>query len=215
MSRILLADDSPHAQRMGERILRAEGHDVVTVTDGAAAIERLAEADPDLILADAYLPGKSGYDICEYAKKHPRHRHARVVLIAGLLERVDEELAEIAGVDLVLKKPFEASALIAAIKPLVEAAAADRAARPEVEIDPEPPPAATAPEPAADVKPDATAGSSQDVTAAPEPEPAPTSAPFADIDAERVRAAVVVALDRAMPALIDELTEKVLIALGR
>jgi len=38
MSRILLADDSPHAQRMGERILREEGFEVVSVTDGETAL---------------------------------------------------------------------------------------------------------------------------------------------------------------------------------
>ena len=40
MSRILLADDSPHAQRMGERILREEGFEVVSLTDGDAALWR-------------------------------------------------------------------------------------------------------------------------------------------------------------------------------
>ena len=63
MSRILLADDSPHAQRMGERILREEGFEVVSLTDGEAALLRLADVDPDLILADVFLPGKSGW-IC-------------------------------------------------------------------------------------------------------------------------------------------------------
>ena len=47
MSRILLADDSPHAQRMGERILREEGFEVVSLTDGDTALLRLADVDPD------------------------------------------------------------------------------------------------------------------------------------------------------------------------
>jgi len=56
MSRILLADDSPHAQRMGERILREEGFEVVTVTDGETALIRLEDVDPDVVLADVFLP---------------------------------------------------------------------------------------------------------------------------------------------------------------
>ena len=52
MSRILLADDSPHAQRMGERILRDEGHEVITVSDGLVAMLRLKDAQPDIIIAD-------------------------------------------------------------------------------------------------------------------------------------------------------------------
>jgi CheY-like chemotaxis protein len=60
MSRILLADDSPHAQRMGELILREEGYEVVTITDGATVLLRLPDVDPDLILVDVTMPTKSG-----------------------------------------------------------------------------------------------------------------------------------------------------------
>ena len=61
MSRILLADHSPHAQRMGERILRDEGFEVATVTDGETAVLRLKDLAPDMILADISLPSRSGY----------------------------------------------------------------------------------------------------------------------------------------------------------
>src|SRR5579863_3545916 len=181
MSRILLADDSPHAQRMGERILREEGFEVASVTDGDTALLRLADVDPDVVLADVFLPGKSGFDVCRYVKAHPRHRHARVVLTAGLLEPFNEDEARLAGCDAILKKPFEASVVLAAIQPLIAAAQLDR------DTLPPPPPE---PEPAAPVVP-----------ALPPPDP------------ERVRAAVTLALDAAMPALIDELTHRVLSAL--
>jgi len=96
MSRILLADDSPHAQRMGERILTGEGFEVVTVSDGDSALVRLEDADPDLVLADIVMPKRSGYEICQYVKISPRHRHTRVVLTAGVQDKVDE--AEVARV---------------------------------------------------------------------------------------------------------------------
>lgn len=231
MSRILLADDSPHAQRMGERILREEGYEVVSLTDGETALLRLEDVDPDVILADVFLPGKSGFDICRYVKSHPRHRHVRVVMTAGLLERFDEGEAKNAGCDGILKKPFEASLLVRTIKPLVSEAHLSRgmfaeeakpaapkpagekkyaASKPltEKKEPPKPAPAETAsPEPAApQAKPS-------------EPEPAQSPRPDAavvapPVDPERVRAAVTVALDAALPALIDEITERVLIALG-
>jgi len=69
MSRILLADDSPHAQRMGERILRDEGHEVVVVSDGKVAVLRLEDAQPDLIIADISMPEVSGFELCEYVKR--------------------------------------------------------------------------------------------------------------------------------------------------
>src|ERR1035441_6330482 len=127
MSRILLVDDSPHAQRMGERILSDEGYEVVTVSNADSALIRLDDVDPDVVLADTVMPGRTGYEICQYLKMSPRHRYVRVILTAGVLEAFDEERARLAGSDGTLKKPFEASALLAAVKPLSESAVKDRA----------------------------------------------------------------------------------------
>ncbi len=189
MSRILLADDSPHAQRMGERILREEGFEVVSLTDGNAAMLRLADVDPDLILADVFLPGKSGFELCRHVKGDPRFKHVRVVLTAGLLEPFDEDEAKRAGCDAILKKPFEASKVVSTIDPLVKEAQLARGLFAEAD----------------------SFRAFQRLRplhqAAPEP-PAP------HIDPERVRAAVTLALDAALPAMIQEITERVLIALG-
>ena len=130
MSRILLADDSPHAQRMGERILRDEGHEVITVSDGLVAMLRLKDAQPDLIIADISMPEVSGYELCEYVKNNGG---APVFLTAGAVEPVDE--AEVARVraDGVLKKPFEASLLLEAIGRFATVKTAQRSARPRRE----------------------------------------------------------------------------------
>lgn len=189
---ILLADDSPHAQRMGERILREEGFEVVTITSGAQAISTIEELRPDAILADVFLPELNGYDLCRFVKQHPAHRHTGVVLIAGLLEPVDESQVKSCGCDAVLKKPFEASAVLETVKPLIDRARFGRglfsAAMPQ-EPQPVEPPAQAAPAPAG-------------------------SATRPDLDPEAIRAAVTLALDRSLPALIEEITEKVLVALG-
>ena len=188
MSRILLADDSPHAQRMGERILREEGFEVVSLTDGDAALHRLSDVDPDLILADVFLPAKSGMELCRHVKSDPALRHVRVVLTAGLLEPFDEEEAMRAGCDAILKKPFEASKLLETIQPLAREAQLARGLFAEAFAS-----AAASPSGAQS-----------------EPPPAPAS----EIDPERVRAAITLALDAALPAMIQEITERVLIALG-
>lgn len=204
MSRILLADDSPHAQRMGERILLEEGFEVVTVTDGETALIRLADADPDLIMADVFLPLRSGYDICRYIKNHPRHWHARVVLLAGLLEPIDDALAAEVQADAILKKPFEASVVMDTIRPLIEAAQFARG------LFGDPVPAAsvtveTLPSPVAF----ATSGAATAAVAV--AAPAKVSP---ELDPERIRAAITLALDASLPAMIEEITERVMVALG-
>ncbi len=119
MSRILLADHSPHAQRMGERILRDEGFEVVTVTDGDTALLRLKDIEPDLILADISLPSRNGYEICDYVKNSGKYPDTRVVLTAGPLVPLDQARATQVRSDGFVKKPFEASMLIEAVQPLL------------------------------------------------------------------------------------------------
>lgn len=172
MSRILLADDSPHAQRMGERILRDEGHEVITVSDGRVAMLRLQDAEPDLIVADVSMPEVSGYELCEYVKSHGG---APVFLTAGAVEPVDEKEVERVRADGVLKKPFEATILLEAVGRFVSGKKAKAAQRPGA---------------------------------------APASRSVAVIDPEQIRAAVTVALDSAMPALIDHITAGVIAALA-
>jgi CheY-like chemotaxis protein len=185
MSRILLVDDSPHAQRMGERILSEEGYEVVTVSNADSALIRLDDVDPDVVLADVVMPGRTGYEICQYLKMSPRHRHVRVILTAGVLETLDESAAARVEADGTLRKPFEASALTAAVKPLAEAAAQDRAAMAPRE------------------------SGSRDRA------PIVASAPFvAVVDEEQVRAAVTVALDASMAVMADEIASRVLAALA-
>jgi CheY-like chemotaxis protein len=189
MSIILLADDSPHAQRMGERILREEGFEVWSVADEPTALARLAVANPDLVIADVFLPGGGGLDLCRQIKK--LHGHMRVILTAGLLEPLDEEEARAAGCDAILRKPFEASVAIGTIRPLVQEAKLARGLFAEAL-------AADRPAPVSDA-----AISDQPAPAAPVPP-----------DPERVQAAVTLALDAALPNLVREITEKVLVALG-
>jgi CheY-like chemotaxis protein len=192
MTRILLADDSPHAQRMGERILREEGFEVVTVTDGQTVMMRLADVDPDVVFADVSLPRKSGYDICREIKQRPRHKHIRVILTAGLLETFDDAQAAAVHCDGILKKPFEASVVMETLKPLVESAQKDRGEFRST----------FAPE-SDGVVPVKVVTDLADL--------APS---LSEVDVERVRAAVTLALDAALPAMIDKITEQVLVALG-
>jgi CheY-like chemotaxis protein len=191
MSRVLLADDSPNAQRMGERILREEGFEVVSVTDGETAFLRLNDVLPDVILADAYLPTRSGFDLCRYIKGQASLRHIGVVLTAGVLEPFDEAAARESGCDAILRKPFEASSVVETIKPLVEASRFARGLFGAHQADQK------------------AAVESAIARAVAEERSKP-----AEVDPERVRAAITLALDASFPRIVEEITERVLVALG-
>ncbi len=170
MSRILLADDSPQALRLAEQILTSQGIEVVSVTDGAIALRRLSDVNPDLLITDVYLPTKSGFDLARYLRSQAQYRHVPVIFAAGPADEFDEQDAKNAGADVVLRKPFEASALLGAVETLL--------------------------------KQSATAGKNGHASRSTGP------------DRHTIRAAVTMALESAMPSLIEELTERVLLALA-
>ncbi|MCU0229072.1 MAG: response regulator, partial [Bryobacterales bacterium] len=110
---------------MGERILREEGYEVVTVTDGETAILRVKDVNPDVVIVDAFLPQVSGYDLCGFIKKQSQHSHVRVLLTSTALERVDEDHMYRVGADGQLKKPFEASVMLKSLKDLISGSEKD------------------------------------------------------------------------------------------
>ncbi len=182
-ARILLADDSPHAQRIGQRILLGERFEVELCPDGAHLYPMLDDFDPDVVIVDVFLPNRSGYEICHWIKSNPRYEAMRVALTAGILEPLDEAEARAAGCDAIIRKPFEASEVLKVILPLVDAAHYARG-----------------------------------LFAAPQGAlPGPlrlTGAAKPELDPDKIQAAVQLAMEAALPAMIKEVTERVLAALG-
>jgi CheY-like chemotaxis protein len=113
--KILLADDSVTAQNMGRKILADAGYDVVTVNNGSAALKRIAEIKPDLIVLDVYMPGYSGVEVCQRLKDSAETAHIPVLLTVGKLEPFKPEEARRVKADGHIVKPFEASELLTAI----------------------------------------------------------------------------------------------------
>jgi CheY-like chemotaxis protein len=113
--KILLADDSVTAQNMGRKILADAGYDVVTVNNGSAALKRITELKPDLIVLDVYMPGYSGLEVCQRLKDSAETSHIPVLLTVGKLEPFKPEEARRVKADAHIVKPFEASELLTAI----------------------------------------------------------------------------------------------------
>ncbi len=118
--KILLADDSMTAQNMGKKILVDAGYEVIPVSNGAAAIKKIAELKPDLVVLDIYMPGYSGLEVCERVKNAPETARMPVLLTVGKMEPYRPEDGAKVRADGVIIKPFEASDLIAAVGKLAE-----------------------------------------------------------------------------------------------
>lgn len=122
--RILLADDSVTAQNMGKKILAEAGHEVVCVSNGAAALKKVTEQQPDLVILDIYMPGYSGLEVCQRLKEGNATAQVPVVLTVGKLEPFRKEEAQRVHAEALIVKPFEASELAAAVARFAEIAAA-------------------------------------------------------------------------------------------
>jgi twitching motility two-component system response regulator PilH len=116
--RILLADDSVTAQNMGRRILTDAGYEVVTVNNGSAALKKIAENKPDIIILDVYMPGYGGLEVCQRVKQSPDTARIPVLLTVGKLEPFKPEEARRVGADAFIIKPFEATELLTALTKL-------------------------------------------------------------------------------------------------
>jgi len=104
--KLLLADDSITIQKVVALTFADEGVEVVTVSDGNEAVEKLEELAPDIILADIFMPTMSGYEVCEYVKQNAKLKHIPVMLLVGSFEPLDEAEARRVGADDILTKPF-------------------------------------------------------------------------------------------------------------
>jgi CheY-like chemotaxis protein len=105
--KLLLADDSVTIQKVIDLTFADEGVEVITVGDGTDAIEKVEQWLPDVVLADVFMPGFNGYEVCEYIKGSEKLKHIPVMLLVGSFEPFDEVEARRVGANDTLTKPFQ------------------------------------------------------------------------------------------------------------
>ncbi len=114
---VLIVDDLPDNLAMLHDALDEAGYTVLVATDGASALQRAAQADPDLVLLDAVMPGLDGFEVARRLKAGPETAHIPIVFMTGLTD-TEHVLAAFAagGTDYVTKpiRPPEVLARIAA-----------------------------------------------------------------------------------------------------
>ncbi|HEX8288002.1 MAG TPA: response regulator [Pyrinomonadaceae bacterium] len=127
--KLLLADDSITIQKVVNLTFADEGIEVISVGDGDAAMQKIAEDAPNLVLADVNMPGMSGYQICESIKQNAATQTIPVILLVGSFEPFDEAEAYRVGADDYLTKPFQSiRQLVSKVSDLLESANGAQAA---------------------------------------------------------------------------------------
>ncbi len=126
---VLIVDDVPDNLAVLHDALDAAGYTVLVATDGASALERAAQADPDIVLLDAVMPGIDGFEVARRLKAGPETAHIPIVFMTGLTE-TEHVLAafDAGGVDYVTK-PIRAPEVLARMAAHMQAARQARQAR--------------------------------------------------------------------------------------
>jgi CheY-like chemotaxis protein len=115
----IVVEDDPETRRLIADCLRRLGLRALeagSATEGSALLDRIT---PTLICLDLRLPDGCGIALCEQIRSSPRLRDVPVLVISGLSVPLDRERAEVAGVDHILVKPFDAEALIRSVRELL------------------------------------------------------------------------------------------------
>ncbi|WP_224367667.1 ATP-binding protein [Hyalangium versicolor] len=112
---VLLVDDNADMRAYMRRLLEAQGLEVETVPNGAAALERVRARTPDMVLTDAMMPVMDGFALLQALRKEPATRSVPVVMLSARAGEEERTGSLQAGADDYLVKPFAATELLARV----------------------------------------------------------------------------------------------------
>jgi len=119
--KVMIIDDSKTIRRTAETLLKKEGCEVVTATDGFEALAKIADEKPDIIFVDIMMPRLDGYQTCALIKNNQVFRDTPVVMLSSKDGLFDRARGRIVGSDQYLTKPFTKEELLGAIRQHVQA----------------------------------------------------------------------------------------------
>lgn len=114
--RVVVIDDSKTIRRSAETLLKKEGCEVITATDGFEALAKIADHRPDIIFVDIMMPRLDGYQTCALIKRNQNFKKTPVIMLSSKDGLFDRARGRIVGSEQYLTKPFTREDLLDAIK---------------------------------------------------------------------------------------------------
>ena len=127
VGRVLVVDDDDVIRQLITVNLELEGFDVVTAVDGQDALEKVKDADVQVVTLDVMMPRVDGWEAATRLRADPETAHVKIVLLSARAQEADLQRGEKIGVDAYLTKPFDPDELIETVRRLVAAADAEPA----------------------------------------------------------------------------------------
>lgn len=118
-ARILVVDDDPEIVTMLSTRLEKRGYKILTASDGHTALDIAKKEQPDLVLLDVMMPGKSGWEVARTLKHDDDTKSIKIVMVTAIGEKTNELTSPLYGADAHVDKPFEFEKLERIISNLV------------------------------------------------------------------------------------------------
>jgi twitching motility two-component system response regulator PilG len=114
--KVMVIDDSKTIRRTAETLLRKEGCEVVTATDGFEALAKISDQQPQIIFVDIMMPRLDGYQTCALIKNNQMFKSTPVIMLSSKDGLFDKASGRIVGSEQYLTKPFTRDELLGAIR---------------------------------------------------------------------------------------------------
>ncbi|HEX2831195.1 MAG TPA: response regulator [Burkholderiales bacterium] len=118
-AKVLIAEDEANIALSLEFLMRNQGYEVRSATDGEAALREIESFRPDLILLDIMLPLCDGFEVCQRVRDDPACKEMKIVMLTAKGREVEVAKGLALGADLYLTKPFATRELIASVERLL------------------------------------------------------------------------------------------------
>jgi DNA-binding response OmpR family regulator len=114
--KILIVDDEPNIVISLEYLLKREGFQIAVANDGEAALERVAEFQPDMVLLDVMMPKKSGYEVCQQLRSDPAYAGLKIIMLTAKGRDMEVAKGLALGANAYVTKPFSTRDLMTLIR---------------------------------------------------------------------------------------------------
>lgn len=116
--RVLVVDDDRDEVQTLQALLEDEGHEVRAEYRGSAVIDAIRDFNPDVVLLDIGLPDRNGYDVARHVHERYGAYRPRLIAVTGWKKSSDRMLAQMAGFDHHVGKPYDSRELFKLLSPL-------------------------------------------------------------------------------------------------
>jgi DNA-binding response OmpR family regulator len=114
--KILVVDDAPFIVRSLTFVLKKQGYETITATDGEEALTKIRDERPDLVFLDVMMPKRDGYEVCQEVRASPEMGNPYIIMLTARGQETDKERGLRLGANEFMAKPFSPSNVIKRVK---------------------------------------------------------------------------------------------------